>query len=122
MQQTHFVLLLLTAAAAAAPLHDASTPRELHQGPDPQCPLKVKILDAVQGTPAGSVVLKVHRRATSGTWTQVAAGVTDDTGEVHGLISEQQFPAGVYRVEFDTKTYWKSRGAAPFHEAVDVSA
>lgn len=47
--------------------------------------------------------------------------VTDATGEVHNLITEQQFPAGVYRVEFDTKAYWKSEGSTPFHEVADVS-
>lgn len=47
--------------------------------------------------------------------------MTDDNGEVHNLITEQAFPAGVYRVEFDTKSYWKSQGSTPFHEVADVS-
>ena len=47
--------------------------------------------------------------------------VTDATGEAHNLITEQQFPAGVYRVEFDTKTYWKNEGSTPFHVVADVS-
>ena len=47
--------------------------------------------------------------------------VTDATGEIHNLITEEQFPAGVYRVEFDTKAYWKNEGSAPFHEVADVS-
>lgn len=47
--------------------------------------------------------------------------VTDATGEIHNLITEQQFPAGVYRVEFDTKAYWKNEGSTPFHEVAEVS-
>lgn len=47
--------------------------------------------------------------------------VTDSTGEIHNLITEQQSLAGVYRVEFDTKAYWKSEGSTPFHEVADVS-
>ena len=47
--------------------------------------------------------------------------VTDETGEVHNLITDQQFPAGVYRVDFDTKAYWKSQGSTPFHEMAEVS-
>ncbi|KAJ0065614.1 hypothetical protein NL108_013737, partial [Boleophthalmus pectinirostris] len=45
--------------------------------------------------------------------------VTEVTGEIHGLISEEQFTAGVYRVEFDTKAYWKSKGIMAFHEVAD---
>lgn len=47
--------------------------------------------------------------------------MADATGEIHNLITEQQFTAGVYRVEFDTKSYWKSVGSTPFHEVADVS-
>lgn len=48
--------------------------------------------------------------------------VTDPTGEVHELITEQDFTAGVYRVEFDTKAYWKGEGRTPFHEVAEVSS
>ncbi|KAF7651208.1 hypothetical protein LDENG_00114360 [Lucifuga dentata] len=80
----------------------------------------VKVLDAVKGMPAGSVALKVSQKDANGEWTQVANGATDMTGEVHNLITEQDFSAGIYRVEFDTKTYWKNEGSRPFHEVADV--
>ncbi|XP_068175064.1 transthyretin [Antennarius striatus] len=88
--------------------------------PTSNSPLTVKILDAVKGTPAVSVALKVFQRTADGEWTQVANGVTDVTGEVPNLITEQQFPAGVYRVEFDSKAYWKNKGEVPFHEVAEV--
>lgn len=43
------------------------------------------------------------------------------TGEVHNLITEHEFTPGVYRVEFDTLTYWKAEGRTPFHQLADVS-
>ncbi|KAA8589889.1 hypothetical protein FQN60_013254, partial [Etheostoma spectabile] len=61
-------------------------------------------MDAVKGTPAGFVALKV---------------VTDANGESHNLITEQQFSAGVYRVEFDTKSHRKNEGITPFHETAE---
>ncbi|XP_071342905.1 transthyretin isoform X2 [Trachinotus anak] len=94
--------------------------KEKHGGSDTKCPLMVKILDAVKGTPAGSVPIKVSQKAADGGWTQIANGVTDATGEIHNLITEEQFPAGVYHVEFDTKAYWKNEGTTPFHEVADV--
>ncbi len=45
----------------------------------------------------------------------------DMTGEVQNLISKEEFTPGVYRVEFDTKAYWKAEGHTPFHQVADVS-
>ncbi|XP_029904895.1 transthyretin [Myripristis murdjan] len=111
---------LLSVLLASAVLLCSAAPTEKHGDSDNKCPLMVKILDAVKGSPAGSVSLKVSRQGANGEWVQVATGVTDATGEVHNLITEQEFSAGVYRVEFDTKTYWKTEGSTPFHEVADV--
>ncbi|XP_071771063.1 transthyretin isoform X1 [Centroberyx gerrardi] len=111
---------LLSLLLASAVLLCNAAPTEKHGESDTKCPLMVKILDAVKGSPAGSVTLKVSRQGTNGEWTEIANGVTDATGEVHNLITEQAFPAGVYRVEFDTKAYWKAEGSVPFHEVADV--
>lgn len=46
--------------------------------------------------------------------------MTDASGEIHNLITEQEFPPGVYRVDFDTKSYWKNEGSVPFHEVTNV--
>lgn len=48
--------------------------QEKHGDTDAKCPLMVKILDAVKGTPAGSVALKVSQRTDDGGWTQIATG------------------------------------------------
>ncbi|XP_062411718.1 transthyretin [Sardina pilchardus] len=105
---------------ASALLICSAAPVDPHGGSDAKCPLMVKILDAVKGAPAGNVALKVARRGANGEWAQLASGVTDPTGEVHELITEQDFTAGVYRVEFDTKAYWKAEGRTPFHEVAEV--
>lgn len=47
--------------------------------------------------------------------------MTNETGEIHNLITEEAFPPGVYRVDFDTKSYWKKEGSTPFHEVTNVS-
>ncbi|XP_042339915.1 transthyretin [Plectropomus leopardus] len=116
LQPLHCLLL----ASAVLLCNTSPVPTEKHEDSDTECPLMVKILDAVKGTPAGSVALKVFQKTADGGWTQIANGVTDASGEIHNLITEQQFPAGVYRVEFDTKSYWKNEGSTPFHEVADV--
>ncbi|MBN3303308.1 TTHY protein, partial [Amia calva] len=91
-----------------------------HGVTDNKCPLMVKILDAVRGMPAAAIKLKVLKLTEEKTWKEAATGVTDQTGEVHGLIAEADFSAGVYKVEFDTKSYWKAEGRTPFHEVAEV--
>lgn len=46
---------------------------------------------------------------------------TTEFGEVHELTSDDKFVEGIYRVEFDTSSYWKALGLSPFHEYADVS-
>ncbi|KAL4630983.1 transthyretin [Arapaima gigas] len=108
-------LVLLAAAAILA----KAAPGEDRAQADKDCPLMVKVLDAVKGAPAAAVDLKVFRKVEE-SWTQLATGVTDQTGQVHGLITEEEFPAGLYKVEFDTTAYWKAQGRVPFHHVADV--
>ncbi|MBZ3872088.1 Transthyretin [Sciurus carolinensis] len=87
---------------------------------EPKCPLMVKVLDAVRGSPAVDVAVKVFKKAADGTWEPFATGKTGETGELHGLTTEEKFVEGVYRVELDSKSYWKSLGISPFHEYAEV--
>ncbi|KAJ3599677.1 hypothetical protein NHX12_033633 [Muraenolepis orangiensis] len=69
----------------------------------------VKILDAVK-VPLAASASKIEA---DGEWTYIANGVTDVTGEVHNLVAEQGFTAGVYRVDFNTEAYWEAQGYTP---------
>uniref|UniRef100_A0A8V0XRG8 Transthyretin n=1 Tax=Gallus gallus TaxID=9031 RepID=A0A8V0XRG8_CHICK len=90
-----------------------AAPLVSHGSVDSKCPLMVKVLDAVRGSPAANV-------AADGTWQDFATGKTTEFGEIHELTTEEQFVEGVYRVEFDTSSYWKGLGLSPFHEYADV--
>ncbi|MCI4389381.1 hypothetical protein PGIGA_G00097300 [Pangasianodon gigas] len=109
-----FVLLASTLFCCQA------APVDRHAVSDVHCPLNVKILDALRGAPAGNVALTVFRQGADKTWEKVASGNTNIAGEVHELLSDQDFKPGVYRVEFDTKTYWKAEGRTSFHEVAEV--
>ncbi|KAJ8336814.1 hypothetical protein SKAU_G00380340 [Synaphobranchus kaupii] len=106
----------------AAVLHVEAAPVEkAGQGDaDTRCPLMVKVLDAVRGTAAVEVKVTVSRQDTDGSWIKVTSGVTGLAGEIHDIIKEEDFTAGIYKVAFDTKAYWKSKGTTPFHEMADV--
>ncbi|KFQ29561.1 PREDICTED: transthyretin isoform X2 [Merops nubicus] len=97
-----------------------AAPLVSHGAVDSKCPLMVKVLDAVRGSPATNVAVKVFKKAADGSWQDFAAGKTTEYGEIHELTTEEQFVEGVYRVEFDTSSYWKGLGLSPFHEYADV--
>ncbi|EHB15918.1 Transthyretin [Heterocephalus glaber] len=85
-----------------------------------KCPLMVKVLDAVRGSPAVGVVVKVSRKAADDTWEPFATGKTGETGELHGLTTDRDFVEAMYKVELDTKSYWTALGISPFHEYAEV--
>uniref|UniRef100_A0A9L0JT24 Transthyretin n=1 Tax=Equus asinus TaxID=9793 RepID=A0A9L0JT24_EQUAS len=86
-----------------------------------KCPLMVKVLDAVRGSPAANVDVKVFKKAADETWELFASGKTSEFGELHGLTTDEKFVEGIYKVELDTKSYWQSLGISPFHEYAEVS-
>ncbi|KAK4825782.1 hypothetical protein QYF61_002345 [Mycteria americana] len=94
-------------------------PKVSHGSVDSKCPLMVKVLDAVRGSPAANVAVKVFKKAADGSWQDFATGKTTEYGEIHELTTEEQFVEGIYRVEFDTSSYWKGLGLSPFHEYAD---
>uniref|UniRef100_A0A803XVJ7 Transthyretin n=1 Tax=Meleagris gallopavo TaxID=9103 RepID=A0A803XVJ7_MELGA len=87
---------------------------------DSKHPLVVKILDSVRGSPAPNVPVKLYKAAADGSWELLNTKKTTEYGEIHELTTEEQFVEGVYRVEFDTSSYWKGLGLSPFHEYADV--
>uniref|UniRef100_A0A6I8P2G7 Transthyretin n=1 Tax=Ornithorhynchus anatinus TaxID=9258 RepID=A0A6I8P2G7_ORNAN len=93
----------------------------VHSSVDSKCPLMVKVLDAVRGSPATNMAVKVFKQAADESWELFATGKTTEFGEIHELTTDEKFVEGVYRVEFDTKSYWKVLGLSPFHEKADVS-
>ncbi|NWW62983.1 TTHY protein, partial [Ifrita kowaldi] len=97
-----------------------AAPLVSHGSVDSKCPLMVKVLDAVRGSPASDVAVKVFKQAEDGSWQDFAAGKTTEYGEIHELTTEEQFVEGKYMVKFETSSYWKALGLSAFHEYADV--
>ncbi|XP_038622638.1 transthyretin [Tachyglossus aculeatus] len=110
---------VVLACLAALVFASEATP-VVHSSVDSKCPLMVKVLDAVRGSPSSNVAVKVFKQAADESWELFASGKTSEFGEIHELTTDEKFVEGVYRVEFDTKSYWKALGLSPFHEKADV--
>lgn len=46
---------------------------------------------------------------------------TNEFGEIHELTTDELFIEGLYKLEFDTSSYWKALGISSFHQYADVS-
>lgn len=79
--------------------------------------LSTHVLDAVAGTPAEGVAVRLERRA-GARWELAAEGRTDPDGRIRRLGDPA---AGVHRITFDTGGYFASRGMAAFYPEVAVT-
>jgi 5-hydroxyisourate hydrolase len=76
------------------------------------------ILDTGSGRPAAAVAVVLYARDGSG-WNLVASGTTDADGRAKDLGPER-LPAGTYRLNFATGTYYEALGTATFFPEVDL--
>lgn len=77
------------------------------------------VLDAVSGRPARGVTAQLARRSAHG-WDEVAEGRTDTDGRIADFGPVDLEP-GVYRVVFDTETYFAAAGIPGFYPEVSIS-
>ena len=102
--------------------------------------LSTHVLDATSGRPAAGVPVRLERRGPDG-WSPAGAGQTDADGRLRlagGADSREPgqpgpagqesaagsgpgFEPGVYRITFDTGSYFEARGTASFYPEVTVT-
>jgi 5-hydroxyisourate hydrolase len=83
--------------------------------------LSSHILDLARGKPVADVPVRVERQDTSGGWLQIASARTDREGRCAQLLPQGEFPAGFYRLIFDTASYFRALKIAALHPVVEVT-
>uniref|UniRef100_A0A7N5PAY1 Transthyretin/hydroxyisourate hydrolase domain-containing protein n=1 Tax=Ailuropoda melanoleuca TaxID=9646 RepID=A0A7N5PAY1_AILME len=73
-------------------------------------PLTTHVLDTPSGFPAQGPYLHLFRKS-----------YTDYDGCCPSLLAPGPLKAGNYKLSFDTKGYWKKRGAESFYSYVEVA-
>jgi len=79
------------------------------------------VLDTASGYPADGVRVTLERAGRGREWTALFAGTTDADGRVPNMLESKAAEPGVYRLRFDTGTYFERRGQEAFHPHVEVS-
>ena len=78
------------------------------------------ILDTSIGKPAAGVTVALEHR-NSGSWNEIAQGVTDTDGRVGNLLKEDDLlDPGVYRLIFNTGDYFKKQEKTCFYPKVVI--
>ena len=80
--------------------------------------LSTHVLDASTGRPATNVSLTLDRRV-GDSWQRIGSGVTDDDGRCRTMAPEN-LEAAVYRLVFDTGSYFSATGVSGFYPEVSV--
>ena len=78
------------------------------------------VLDTARGKPAAGVPVTL-RKSSGKEWDTLANGITNQDGRVQDLLAKDKvLTPGVYRIVFDTKTYFETQKVKVFYPYVMV--
>lgn len=78
------------------------------------------ILDTTRGLPAKAVPIILYEQKDS-SWQKLASGETNSDGRISNLLNKNVvLNAGIYRMHFDTKSYFDANNEQGFYPYVDV--
>jgi 5-hydroxyisourate hydrolase len=84
--------------------------------------ISTHILDMVQGKPAKDLLVRLEKQNTPGGWRLLASVRTDQDGRCAQLLPEgDDLSAGVYRLVFDTGSYYALQRVDTLYPVVEVT-
>jgi len=82
--------------------------------------ISTHVLDTASGRPAGGLPIVLEARDGSD-WERIGGGTTNADGRVRDLLTERdELSEGVYRMTFDTATYFAATDRRGFYPVVRV--
>ncbi|KAL0968115.1 hypothetical protein UPYG_G00262580 [Umbra pygmaea] len=86
-----------------------------------ESPLTTHVLNTADGVPGVRMTLSLHRLdSTLVIWNLVTVGTTNEDGRCPGLIDNDAFTPGMYKMRFETGKYWESLGHTSFYPYVEI--
>jgi 5-hydroxyisourate hydrolase len=84
--------------------------------------ISTHILDMVLGRPAKDVAVRLEKQITPGDWRLLTSARTDQDGRCAQLLPEgEDLSAGIYRLIFDTGSYYALQEVDALHPVVEVT-
>jgi len=79
------------------------------------------VLDTAKGSPAAGVPVRLDRQDISGKWISLGSAQTDHDGRCAELLpAGAMLNEGVYRLTFDTATYFAACGVEGLYPVVEI--
>mgnify|MGYP002881634164 CR=1 FL=1 len=82
-------------------------------------PLTTHVLDTGSGKPAAGLPVTLERQVELG-FVSIGQGVTNSDGRLSDPLVQGDWDAGVYRITFDTATYFEAQKIKGFYPTVKV--
>jgi 5-hydroxyisourate hydrolase len=80
------------------------------------------VLDTALGRPATGLPVRLERREKSGNWLLLASAQTDQDGRCNQLLPDENvLSAGLFRLTFDTESYFAATKIAALYPVVEVT-
>ena len=84
--------------------------------------ISTHVVDIAQGQPAQDVPVRLERQEAAGSWRLLASSRTDQDGRCAQLLPENEaLTPGVYRLGFDTATYFGARKLDGMYPLVEIT-
>ena len=82
--------------------------------------ISTHILDLGRGKPASDVPVRLDRQE-AGSWRPLKSACTDKDGRCEQLLPDSELPTGMYRLAFDTASYFAALKIAALYPLVEVT-
>jgi 5-hydroxyisourate hydrolase len=83
--------------------------------------ISTHVLDTARGKPAPGVPVRLERQDSSGKWISLSSAQTDQDGRCAELLPDGATLAeGVYRLTFDTASYFATCGVDGLYPGVEI--
>jgi 5-hydroxyisourate hydrolase len=83
--------------------------------------ISTHILDLMRGRPASDVSIRLDRQEASGNWQILNSARTDQDGRCGQLLPDDQMSPGLYRLSFDTASYFVAQKISALYPVVEVT-
>jgi 5-hydroxyisourate hydrolase len=83
--------------------------------------ISTHILDLMRGRPANDVPIRLERQEASGNWRMLNSARTDQDGRCGQLLPDDQMLPGLYRLSFDTASYFVAQKISALYPVVEVT-
>jgi 5-hydroxyisourate hydrolase len=83
--------------------------------------ISTHVLDMTRGIPAAGMSIKLEKQDTSDSWRLLTSTRTDQEGRCGELLPDVDLVPGIYRVRFDTASYFAALHVEPLYPLVEVT-